>query len=131
MHDKTTEFSFMLKNAVHGVGVFAAHDIKADTFLRVFGDEDNPHDVSVIRKRGDVPEFFRRYCVKRGDAMGCPKDFGCMEVGWYINHSKMPNAYVRDKEFYALHDIVAGEEITIDYNTLSEPHDVREDFYAG
>ncbi len=49
MYDKATEFSFMLKKAEYGVDVFAAHAIKSDTFLRVFGDENNPHDVAVIR----------------------------------------------------------------------------------
>ncbi len=127
MQRKTTEFSFILKNSEHGIGVFALNDIKAETFLRVFGDENNPDDVSIMRKKEDVPEFFRRYCVDRGDTIGCPKDFGCMEIGWFINHSKTPNAYVRDKEFYALHDISEGEEITVDYNSLKEP--MKEDYY--
>lgn len=58
MHNKTTEFSFVLKKSKHGVGVFAMHDIAKETFLRLFGDENNPNDVSVIRKKKDVPEFF-------------------------------------------------------------------------
>lgn len=130
MQDKTTEFSFILKPSNHGVGVFVVHDIKAETYLRVFGDEDNPIDVAIIRKKEDVPEFFRQYCDDRGDTLICPKDFGCMEIGWFINHSKTPNACKReDKEFYALRDIFAGEELLIDYNTLGEPEEVKEDYY--
>lgn len=127
MQNKTTEFSFVLKKSEYGVGVFATHNIKSDTYLRVFGDEDNPNDVSVVRKKEDVPEFFRSYCVDRGETMECPKDFGCMEVGWFINHSKTPNAYIRNREFYALRDISTDEEITIDYNSL--PEEVKEDYY--
>lgn len=129
MQNKTTEFSFTLKSSNHEVGVFAVHDIKAEIFLRVFGDENNPNDVSIVRKKEDIPEFFRQFCVDRGNTMECPKDFGCMEVGWFINHSKTPNAYIRDKEYFALRDISAGEEITIDYNYLREPEEAKEYYY--
>ena len=129
MQSKTTEFSFVLKNSEHGIGVFAVHDIKAGTYLRVFGAEEDEGDVSVVRKKEDVPEFFRTYCVDRGDTMMCPKDFGCMEIGWHINHSKTPNAHHQNYEFFALRDIKAGEEITIDYNTLEESEDAKEDYY--
>jgi SET domain-containing protein len=129
MQSKTTEFSFVLKNSSNGIGVFAVHDIKAGTYLRIFGDEDNEGDVSVVRKKEDVPDFFKSYCVDRGDTMMCPKDFGCMEVGWHINHSKTPNANHFNYEFFALRDIKAGEEITIDYNTLEESEEAKEEFY--
>jgi len=129
MQNKTTEFSFVLKTSGHGIGVFAAHDIEAKTFLRVFGDENNSNDVSVVRKKEDIPEFFRQYCVDRSSTMECPKDFGCMEIGWLINHSKTPNSYIFNKEYYALRDISAGEEITIDYNSLNEPEKSRKDYY--
>jgi SET domain-containing protein len=128
--DATTEFSFFLKPAEHGVGVFAAHDIKLGTYLRFFGSQTDPNEVSIVRKKEDVPEFFRQYCVSRGDILYCPKDFGCMEIGWHVNHSKTPNAYHREYNYYALRDIKAGEEITIDYNSLEEPEDVKEDYYS-
>ncbi len=129
MHKKTTEFSFVLKKSKHGVGVFAMHNIKAETYLRVFGDENNPNDVAIIRKKKDIPEFFWQYCVDYGETMECPSDFGCMEVGWFINHSKKPNIYIREKEFYALRDILAGEEITTDYKLLGESEEEREEYY--
>ncbi len=129
MQNKTTEFSFVLKKSKHGVGVFAAHDIPAKTYLRLFGDEDKPSDVSVIRKKEDVPDFYMQYCSDRGKTLLCPKDFGCMEIGWYLNHSKAPNAYHHNYEFYALCDIKAREEITIDYNALEEPTEAKKDYY--
>lgn len=129
MQDKTTEFSFILKPATHGIGVFAVHDIKAEAYLRIFGGKATSPDSST-RKKEDVPDFFRQYCIiDEGDTLACPKDFGCMEVGWYLNHSKMPNAYHRNYDYYALRDIKAGEEITIDYNTLGESEEAKEDYY--
>ena len=127
--DKTNEFSFILKPSRHGVGVFATHDIKKGTYLRLFGDEENTGDVSIVRQKADVPEFFRTYCVDRGNEMRCPADFGCMEMGWYLNHSKTPNAFHKDYEFYAARDISAGEEITVDYNTFEESGDGKEEYY--
>ena len=130
MKYKTTEFSFVLKPTEHGIGVFATHDIKAETYLRLFGDEEETTDVSIVRKKKDVPEFFKQYCVSRGGTLRCPKDFGCMEVGWHLNHSKTPNVYHRNYNYYALRDIKTGEEITIDYNTFEEPEEDKENYYS-
>lgn len=58
MYNKTTEFSLVLKKSKHGVGVFAMHDIKKETFMRVFGDENNPNDVAVVRKKKMFQNFF-------------------------------------------------------------------------
>lgn len=127
MKNKTTEFSFILKPSEHGVGVFAAHNIEKDTYLRLFNEE--RVEVSILRRKEDVPETFKDYCVDKGDMMLCPKDFGCMEVGWYINHSKAPNAYHDNYSYYALRDIKEGEEITIDYNTLGEPEGSKAEYY--
>ncbi|MFA5355122.1 MAG: SET domain-containing protein [Candidatus Paceibacterota bacterium] len=128
MENRTTEFSFILKPAKYGVGVFAVHDIKKDTYLRLFNEENV--EVSISRERKDIPELFQEYCVDRGDMLLCPKDFGHMEVGWYINHSKDPNAYHKDYNYYALRDIKAGEEIIIDYNTLEEPEESKKEYYS-
>ena len=131
MKDRTDEFSFLLKPSEHGIGVFATHDIKAGTYLRLFGEETEATDVSVVRNKKDVPELFSQYCVDRGDALRCPRDFGRMEVGWHLNHSSTPNAYHRNYDYYARRDILAGEEILIDYNSLEEPEDAKEDYYRN
>jgi len=52
-----------------------------------------------------------------------------MEFGWFLNHSKKPNAYHKNYEYYALNNIKAGEEITVDYNTLEEPENAKDDYY--
>ncbi len=126
----TTEYSFIVKPSEHGVGVFATHEIKKGAHLRLFGDEET-FDLRVLeRKRSEVPDVFREYCLDRGDTLYCPHDFGRMEIGWYLNHSKTPNA-TRDKDYkwYALRDIQSGEEITIDYNSLEEPEGEGQEYY--
>lgn len=130
MQNKTTEFSFVLRPSEHGVGVFAAEDIKKDTHLRLFGDRETINLRSLIRKKKDVPKIFHNYCIDRGDELICPADFGCMQLGWYLNHSNSPNTYPDDDyKWYALQDIKAGEEITINYNSLDEPEGNKEDYY--
>lgn len=128
MKETTNEFSFILKPAEHGVGVFALHDIKKGTHLRLFVDEETTkHEARVMKKEG-VPEAFQGHCLDRGETMVCPPDFGAMPIGWYINHSAEsniepgpnPNSHRRYR-WYASRDIRAGEELLINYNALEEP----------
>ncbi len=131
--NQTNEFSFVLRAANHGVGVFALHDIAKDTPMRLFG-ENNPRR---ILKKDETPEQFRNFCADRGDTMICPPDFGYMPLGWYLNHSEDPNTEPRgfyDEKgyhFFARRDIKVDEEITIDYNTLEEPEEGKEYFYKN
>ena len=129
-HQTTNEFSFMLKPAQHGIGVFAVHNITKGTFLRLFAKESqtSKHYIRTLSKK-DIPESFRGYCVSRGKTMICAKDFGCMPIGWYVNHSRTPNAAHRNYNYYAIQDIALGEEITIDYNTLEEPKEDEPAYY--
>ena len=128
---ETNEFSFLLKPSTHGIGVFVTHDIKKDTYMRLFG-ENNPRR---FLKKEEIPEQFQDFCASRGENMICPPDFGYMPLGWYLNHSKESNTEPRggytDKgyTFYAKRDIQSGEEITIDYNTLEEPEETKEEYY--
>lgn len=124
----TNEFSFVLKPSIHGIGVFAAHDIKMGASLRLFGNDESPEESRMLNKE-NVPEFFRHYCIARGSQLSCLDDFGCMPIGWYMNHSRTPNAKHRNWEYFAILDISAGEEILIDYNTLEEPEEYKESYY--
>ncbi len=128
MRDKTDEFSFLLKPAHHGIGVFAAHDIEKETYLRLFREKDETSR-GINRSKESVPEVFQQYCLDRGDVLRSPQDFGRMEVGWHLNHSENPNAYHKEYNYYALRNIIEGEEITIDYNSLDEPENAKEDYY--
>lgn len=126
---KTTEYSFILRPSEYGIGVFATHAIAQGTFLRLFGDRDAPDPVTKECRVQDVPDAFRMYCLHRPDGVIRPADFGCMEIGWFLNHSKHPNARHAGYDYYAARDIQEGEEITIDYNTLDEPEEHKEAYY--
>lgn len=128
MKEDTTEFSFILKPAEHGIGVFTLHDIRSGAYLRLFGDQTRELENRTRKlSKENVPEALQQYCMDRGESLICPDDFGHMPVGWYLNHSHTPNAvHSGDYRWYALRDIAAGEEITIDYNTLGEPAESKE-----
>lgn len=128
MKNKTDEFSFILKPSKYGIGVFAAHDIAKETYLRLFGTTENNENYRILRGK-NISEDFKDYCMNRGNDFICPKDFGNMPVGWYLNHSKTPNAFHKDYDYYALRDIKKGEEILIDYNSLEEPEEAKDSYY--
>lgn len=94
----TNEFSFVLKPAEHGVGVFAVNGIKQGTHLRLFGDKETINLRSMVWSKESVPEMFKEYCMYRNNELICPEDFGQMHVGWYLNHSKDSNAK-RDDDY--------------------------------
>jgi hypothetical protein len=127
----TNEFSFILKPSSHGIGVFATHDIAIGAYLRLFGDEKIYENRIRELKISEVPEIFKDYCMNREDKLICPEDFGCMPVGWYLNHSKNSNAEHKNYNWYASKNIKAGEEIFIDYNTLDEPEENKENYYQS
>ncbi len=130
----TNEFSFILKvsnipNA--GIGVFAAHDIDNGAKLQIFPDEGD----SILVNRREVPEIFRDYPVSEPDGMlRRPKNFSAMWIGWYLNHSKEPNAKLIQgtgadfKGYSAIKDIKKGEEITVDYRNFKEKENSKENY---
>ena len=74
---KTTEFSFILKPAKCGVGVFTTHNIKVKTFLRLFGGNENKNCLTLMtRDKKNVPKSFQLYCIDRGKKLICPMILG-------------------------------------------------------
>lgn len=129
MLSETTEFSFVLQPSAYGVGVFAAHDIAGGTSLRLFAGNKGDETGYSVRNKDEIPKIFRKYCIDRGNMMSGPSDFGRMEIGWHLNHSDNPNAGHHGYDYFALRNIRAGEEITIDYNSLDEPEEGKEGYY--
>lgn len=122
------ELSFYVDaSTISGVGVFAARDLPDGQALRLFGDD---HDGYLVeRAEHEIPPRFRTYCLARADNIWLtPRDFGRMEVGWYLNHSAEPNVRVDGVRYFAARAIRSGEELTIDYARLDEPADKRESF---
>jgi uncharacterized protein len=88
------------ESSLHGKGVFANRDIKEGTLMGVFRGRvlQNPQDYTHILTIEDDQNLLVRNRLK------------------YLNHNKEPNAEI-DGELgvYALRNISAGEEVTIDY----------------
>ena len=112
----TDEFSFILApSKIHGIGVFATQSIKKGIKLRLFPNSDK---VRLFKKIGRHKDFLDRYCVESKEGYHGPADFGRMSIGWYLNHSKHPNAAHKNYHYISVKDIKQGDEITIDYETL-------------
>jgi len=108
---------------IHGIGVFAITDIRKGS--RIFHNDDEP--IFWIDKRSiqNLPKEIRKlyddFCVIKGGSYGCPESFDKLTPSWYLNNSESPNvAADEDYRFYALRDIKAGEELTVDYRTYSD-----------
>lgn len=139
-----SECSFILKpSALGGVGVFAVHDIPANSLVL-----DQPFELRVMKTK-DIKSEWVKYCIYINDEeMVAPERFDRMEIGWYINHSDEPNiarktplhntrasnkaeiiANMKVRSIYAIKDIKSGDEILIDYNSLDEPEHLKEHYY--
>ncbi len=129
MKDYTDEFSFVLKPSKNGVGVFCTHAIKKDTKMQLLG---KSHDDYCERKREDVPDNLRMYCLQYENKFICPKDFGRMSMEWYVNHSSDATIYTKDGvTHFAKRDLNEDEEITIDYNSFKESESAKEEYYSS
>ncbi|RDI46029.1 SET domain-containing protein [Aquicella lusitana] len=94
---------FLVKKGIHGVGVFAAADIKKGEILRELTGEmlDHPTRTSIqIGKNKHIED----------------------EMGGLINHSCQPTARIDKKNhsLVSIRNIRKGEEITFDYNENEE-----------
>jgi SET domain-containing protein len=125
-HDRV--YTRIKPSKIHGVGVFAIRPIPKGTSIF-------PYDNSPIvwikndknkRLRGEIRRLYEDFSIIKdnGATYGCPANFNLMTTAWFLNGpkaGKQPNVGCRkDYTFYALRDIVAGEELTVDYSTFSE-----------
>ena len=119
-----------------GVGVFAIMNIKKGAPLFQKDNEemlwvDETTAKSDRQKNPAIRSLYRDFPVyKKGvhgkdGKFGCPANFNRLTVSWYINEPKrsgQPNVRCNENyDFYALKDIKAGEELTVDYSEYSDP----------
>jgi hypothetical protein len=79
---------------------------------------------------GDLPRTPRQvrrlyddFAVVKDKRYGCPKNFNRLTMSWYLNEPRKgqrPNVRETNYDFFALRDIKAGEELTVDYSTYSD-----------
>lgn len=121
-----SEFSAILKpSPIEGVGVFAAHDIKAGTKLFTVEYPEVEAHIS------EVPSPFLKFCpFVDNDHVLRPERFDTIGIVWFINHSFNPNIILdAEGDFSAARDILQGEELLKDYNILEEPEHLKEPFF--
>jgi hypothetical protein len=70
-------------------------------------------------------QLIKRFGIRSGGGYWAPLDFLRISTGWYMNHDADPNIGSDDGDvtYYALRDIKAGEELTMDYRLMDEHHD--------
>ena len=116
-------------SAIDGIGVFAIRPIPKGT--DIFANDSVPL-VWVSRTeldRAGLSEaeraFYDDFGIRRGDEIGCPANFNNLTPGWYLNEPPPgASANVSAGErfaFTACRDIEEGEELTIAYESFSDP----------
>jgi hypothetical protein len=74
----------------------------------------------------EIKRLYEDFCIiKSGDeAYGCPRSFNQLTPAWYLNEPKrgeLPNVRAdKNYDFYALKDILPGDELTVEYPTFSD-----------
>jgi uncharacterized protein len=116
-----------LKISENGVGVFAIREIKKG--LRLFeGDGGAAVRVpqAVVDEITDqhVRQMYIDFCPKRDGNFVTPAEFNELTMSWYMNHSFHPNVRADESlQFTASRAISVGEELTIDYSSISDHAD--------
>jgi len=120
---------------IDGVGVFAIRDIPKgiSPFLIAREKKNNPsgpvegyidlpkEDFKSLPK--EVQEHIKTYCTKSNGLYNVPiAGFKIVDMVQFLNDSKTPNIIsINDGvRFEAIRDIKTGEELTIDYDTITE-----------
>lgn len=110
---------------IHGVGVFAIRDIPKGTSPFSIGMEGyvdlEPTDFESLPS--EVKDHVKNYCTKNEGKYNVPiAGFKVVDLVQFLNDSKTPNIKSLDDgvKFEAIRDIKAGEELTIDYDTITE-----------
>ena len=126
-HDKV--YTRIKKSKIHGIGVFAIIDIPKSTFI--FKNDESKiiwYDESILNISSlpaALQQLYEDFCVfktiKGIKKIGCPSSFNNMPISWFLNSSKKPNAAM-DKNYniYVLHNIKAGTQLLLDYDSFSE-----------
>lgn len=108
---------------IHGVGVFALVDIPSGT-RDLFSPPREWVPVPVTAVEALAPhlcELVQRYCLNDGENYFLPPHgFRVYDLVVFLNHSSHPNLKSVDggDYFETLRPIAAGEELTVDYDTL-------------
>lgn len=78
----------------------------------------------VAKEPKEIWKLYEDFPVFKNGRCGCPTSFNRLTVAWYLNEpkkSERPNVGCTEcYDFFALRDIKAGEELTVDYSKYSD-----------
>ena len=110
--------NYVAPSTIQGLGLFAAEDLPKDTLIWTF---ENAFDRGYTREEFEVldplvHEYFDTYGYRdKWTGLYCIT----ADNDRFTNHADTPNTYFDDEgNWYALHDIRKGEEITADYRAF-------------
>lgn len=118
---------------IHGIGVFALRDIPAGVAplkSMVTNKEIKFSRIELKKVPSSVRRHLAMFCLVEKGRVAAPEiGMNAVNISTYLNHSKQPNLRFDDKDVLrAVHDIVRGEELTIDYDeSFGEEHDFSDD----
>ena len=119
-----------LRPSKDGVGVFAVKQIPKGTnpFIGCFEGEFIPIAEEKIRALSpEIQELIIDFCPFQDGLYDVPEcGLNAVDISFFINHSDTPNMEENgdDYLFYALRDIEAGEELSVDYTTYCDYHEL-------
>lgn len=121
----STAFVYLGPSAIHGIGCFADIDIKKGETVRVWDGEDSRWVPLRQAHSSRQAALYKRFGIRSTGGYWAPIDFLRISTGWYMNHDVEPNLSSDDGDvtYYAVCDIQAGEELTIDYRRMDDKHD--------
>ncbi len=110
---------------LNGIGVFAIRNIKKGTYVFPGDDDDilwvSSSQVKLLPRK--IKRLYEDFSIvkEEGKMYGCPLSFNRLTVAWYLNESANPNVGCdHNYRFFALRDVKAGEELTVDYRAYNE-----------
>ena len=117
-------FVMLRPSAVQGIGVFAIRDISKGQ--RKLFSQDKSEWIKIPKEEVEkLPEHSRflveNHCLYDDDNYFVPEyGFKMIDPVIYLNHADIPNiiSINEGEDFEALRDIIAGEELFIDYGEI-------------
>jgi len=118
-------FVYLGPSGIHGIGCYADIDIRKGETVRVWDGEDSRWVPLQRAHASRHAALFKRFGIRSSGGYWAPVDFLRISTGWYMNHAAEPNLGSDDGDvtYYAVRDIAAGEELTIDYRRMDDKHD--------
>ena len=133
MYRPLPDFLTINKSPIEGLGLYAAKDIKANSFIGLTHTQDNNFDNGYIRtplggfyNHSNNPNVRRVVSdhlpkIKGGDLIDESLDFSKIPDGKASRENLYPNVEGKYMFLVSLKDIKAGEEIVANYNLYTYP----------